>query len=170
MVSESDLLAAYCESIEGQLSSGLEIIEHCIEQLDHDQIWHRPTAEMNSIANLLIHLEGNVRQWLINGISERPDLRDRQSEFDDRSGRAASDLMEDLKKTVAEACRCVREQTAEDLVRRRLVQEWEETGFSAIANSTTHFVGHVQEIVHMTRAMLGKQYRYRFVPKDQTED
>lgn len=169
MASEAELVTAYAHSIEAQLSTGLEIITHCVEQLNHEQIWSRPAPEMNSIANLLIHLEGNVRQWLINGISETPDLRDRQSEFDDRSGRSAKELLLALRETVSEACRCIEAQSADDLVRPRLVQEWEETGFSAIANSTTHFTGHVQEIVHMTRQMLGEKYKFRFVPKDQLD-
>ena len=167
MPTQDELLAAFFESTEAQLKSGVSVIQHCVTQLSLEQVWWRPSEDMNSIANLLIHLEGNVRQWMICGLNAQADLRNRQSEFDDRSNRPVDELLRDLEQTVNEAIQCIRSQTADDLVRRRLVQEWDETGFSAIAGSTTHFVGHVQEIVHMTRVLLGDKYQFRFVPKDQ---
>lgn len=165
----SNLVAAYCTTVEEQIDDGLGRIRHCIDQLDDHQLWWRPAESMNSIANLLIHLGGNIRQWLIVGLSNQPDLRDRQSEFDDRSQRNAQELWHQLLATIDEARDVIRQQSAEDLVRLRRVQEFDLSGFQTIEGSVGHFLGHVQEIIYMTRQQCGERYKFMFVPEDQRE-
>lgn len=164
------LVTAFCQSSSEQLRAGLVKIDHCLEQLNHDQVWWRPGESMNSIANLLLHLSGNVRQWLIAGISDVTDDRARDQEFCDRSFRSPQDLRARLGETVAEACHVLEGQTAADLLRVRRVQEFEVTGFQAILDSVSHFQGHVQEIIHMTRCQLGGRYKFYFVPADDVSE
>lgn len=164
---QENFLEAYQAATKSQLKNGLRKIQHCLQQLDSDQIWSRPDPKMNSIANLLLHLSGNVRQWLIAGLSNSvEDARARQQEFDDRSGRSPELLFKDLESTVEEACGQIDCQTESSLLQQRLVQEFELNGFETIADSTVHFGGHVQEIVHMTRSILKDHYQFDFVPKD----
>src|SRR5580693_5432728 len=56
-------------------------INRCIDKLSDEQMWHRGADHENSIANLLLHLEGNLRQWFLHGIDGQPDVRQRDSEF-----------------------------------------------------------------------------------------
>lgn len=168
MSHETELLVtAFLQSSSGQLRSGMVKIDHCLDQLKHAQLWWRPTESMNSIANLLLHLAGNVRQWLIAGISDVADTRRRQHEFDDRSLRNTDDLRSTLAETVAEACRVIEQQTAEDLLRVRRVQEFDMNGIQVIQDSVSHFQGHVQEIIHITRCQLDGTYEFHFVPQEE---
>ena len=160
---------AFIQAVLAQLEEGVKIIEHCIVQLDDQQVWWRPSERMNSIGNLLLHVTGNIRQWLIAGLSEAPDRRERQAEFDDRSDRPAAELMAGLQSTVADAQAALRAQSPRLLLAERLVQQFELDGFGAILGSLTHFQGHVQEIVHLTRCQLGERYRFRFVPSPNSE-
>lgn len=159
---------AFADSAAAQLEEGLRIIKNCIAQLNDPQVWWRPAEQMNSIGNLLLHLSGNVRQWLIAGLSETPDLRVRQAEFDDRSNRPATELMTMLTSTVAEARAVLLAQSPERLLAMRRVQQFELNGFGTILGSVTHFQGHVQEIVHLTRCQLGDHYQFLFVPSKDT--
>src|SRR5687768_5541981 len=59
-------------------------IERCLEKLTDDQIWWRSNSESNSIGNLLLHLSGNARQWIVCGLGGETDARVRQAEFDER--------------------------------------------------------------------------------------
>ena len=56
-------------------------IERCLEQLSDEQVWWRANAKSNSIGNLLLHLSGNVRQWIVGGLGGAPDQRNRDAEF-----------------------------------------------------------------------------------------
>ena len=56
-------------------------INRCIEKLTEEQLFHRGAEHENSIANLLLHLEGNLRQWVLHGIGNQPDVRTRDAEF-----------------------------------------------------------------------------------------
>jgi hypothetical protein len=56
-------------------------INRCLEKLSDEQMWHRGADHENSIANLLLHLEGNLRQWFLHGIDGQPDVRRRDAEF-----------------------------------------------------------------------------------------
>ena len=68
-------------------------IEKCLNRLTDDQIWWRPNSESNSIGNLVLHLSGNVRQWIIAGVGGQPDTRTRNEEF--KSGKLSTSFIAD---------------------------------------------------------------------------
>ena len=143
-----------------ELREGLHKVEHCLRQLDDAQVWWRPVPEMNSIANLLLHLCGNVRQWIVCTAGGLPDHRDRQAEFDDRSQRPKSELLAMLQRTVAEADGVIASLSAERLVERVNPQRYDTHVAGAVTHSVTHFRGHVQEIIHLTRIQLRERYHF----------
>jgi len=161
---------AFSASMRETLSEGMRKIEHCAGQLSELQFWHRPRAEMNSIANLCLHLAGNLRQWIISGVGGAKDVRDRPLEFSDRSNRAKSEVLGLLKATVREAEEILSRLTAEELVAGRRIQGFDTMVLHAVVNTVSHFRGHVQEIIHMTREQLGEKYRFDFVPKGKEQE
>ena len=77
-------------------------IERCLETLTDDHLWWRANENSNSIGNLLLHLSGNARQWIVSGLGSQSDQRQRQSEFDERSIISKAELLTKLKETLAE--------------------------------------------------------------------
>ena len=73
----TDLTQAFLAESRRNLLAAHARIEHCLAQLSDDQLWHRPRPEMNSLANLLLHLTGNVGQWIISAIDNTPSTRNR---------------------------------------------------------------------------------------------
>src|SRR5213596_3785688 len=67
-------------------------IERCLEDLTDEDVWWRPNEESNSIGNLLLHLEGSTRGWIINTAGGAENPRNRQQEFDEREHISASEL------------------------------------------------------------------------------
>ena len=163
------------------LAEGLTKIQHCASQLTDDQLWWRPTpqnqsvqppatansatSEMNSIANLIFHLSGNLRQWIIAGIGGAKDVRNRPLEFSDRSRRPKAEVLALLEKTVAAADAVLARLTPEQLVENRRIQGFDTNVTEALFNTISHFRGHTQEIIHITRQQLGDAYRFYFVPQ-----
>jgi hypothetical protein len=148
----------------GELSSAFSRIQHCTDQLTDAQIWWRPDDQMNSIGNLILHLTGNVRQWLLSGLGGSPEPRNRPAEFAERGPIPKDDLLRALESTLAEATAILRRLTAQSLLAPRVIQGFDVTGLQAIFNSVPHFRGHTQEIIHMTRLQLGNQYRIAWEP------
>mgnify|MGYP002831036362 CR=1 FL=1 len=148
----------------GELDAALGKIKHCVNQLTDDQVWWRPSESMNSVANLLLHLCGNVRQWIVSGVGGAADVRERQKEFDQRSSTPGTELIAQIESAVAEAKNALSGMSAEELLRIRPVQGNDVTGMQAIFHAASHFRGHTQEIVHMTRCQLGDFYAFDFIP------
>src|SRR5947209_1213686 len=82
------------------LAEGMDKIKHCVKQLDHVALWWRPTPKQNSVANLMLHLAGNIRQWIVSGVGGAPDVRDRPREFAERAGRPKDEVLETLRSAV----------------------------------------------------------------------
>ena len=141
-------------------------IEHCLNQLSDDQLWWRPQPAMNSIANLLLHLEGNVGQWIITAVDKTPTTRNRPSEFAERGPIPKLELRQKLKATVDRAAAAIDQiQTAPALLAPRRIQGNDTCVLTAIYHSVSHFEGHAQEIISMTRQILGENYQFLWTPK-----
>ena len=119
---------------------------------------------MNSIANLLLHMCGNLRQWDISGVGGAPDTRNRPLEFSERGPISKAELLQRLETTIAGVKKVLGETDPPEMVNERRIQGFEVTGIAAVFHSVAHFQGHVQEIVHLTRSQLGDAYEFSFVP------
>ena len=159
-----DVTHEFSRAMVGELDDAMEKIEHCMGQLSEDQLWWRPVEGMNSIANLILHLGGNVRQWVVASVGNSPDTRNRPQEFAQRGGMTSADLREFLGQVRKEFRQALDSLTADELLRQRVVQGNHVTGAEAIVHSVAHFRGHTQEIVHLARIQLGDEYQFDFVP------
>jgi uncharacterized damage-inducible protein DinB len=168
-ISSDLLVAAYTTEACAQLAKATGIIRHCLQQLTAEQLAWRPHSSMNSIGNLVLHLCGNLRQWIIAGVGGAEDIRDRPQEFAEQGPFDRRDLLGKLDETVAEVETVLQSLTASQLLEQRRVQGFQTTGLSAIFDSIAHYKGHSQEIVSMTRTQLGDDYRFEWVPSTPEE-
>jgi hypothetical protein len=159
-----ELAAAVTQEAREELSAALEKIRHCLNQLSDEQVWWRQSESMNSIANLMLHLAGNLQQWIVSGIGGSKDTRHRPGEFAERGPIPKQQLLQRLEAAVAAAQSALAKASADELLRVRRIQGFQVTGLGAIFNSVPHFRGHTQEIIHMTRAQLGDRYRIAWSP------
>src|SRR6201988_4408920 len=101
-MSEAISKAFIARASEFLLEDYLPKIERCLEKLTDDQIWWRANEESNSIGNLILHLCGNARQWIIAGVGSQEDHRNRDSEFERRDPIPRSELLDLLRSTLSE--------------------------------------------------------------------
>ncbi len=129
-------------------------IRRCTSLLGEEQAWLRPNASSNSTANLLLHLAGNVRQWIVGGIGGRPVERDRQAEFDRDGGATRQELIAALGSVVDEACAVLAGMDGADLLRHYRIQAYDVTGIAAVMHVVEHFSFHTGQIVTATKWLL----------------
>lgn len=152
-----------------ELDKALSRLTHCVGQLSDEQLWHRPQPGLNSIGNLILHLSGNLRQWVVAGLGGAADVRDRPAEFAHRGPIPAAELLNQLTAVVVLAQEVLRQMTPAEWLRVRCIQTYDVTGLGALFDSVPHFRGHVQEIVGMTRALLGDAYQFQWQPRSRAE-
>jgi len=126
-------------------------IERCLELLRDEQIWWRANPQSNSIGNLLLHLSGNVRQWIVCGVGGARDERDRDSEFAQRDMLPRDELLARLKQTLSEADAALAKFDAAKLMERHLIQGCDVTALSAIFHVVEHFSMHTGQIIMMAK-------------------
>jgi uncharacterized damage-inducible protein DinB len=126
-------------------------IERCLELLTDEQIWWRANPQSNSIGNLLLHLSGNVRQWIVCSLGGAPDQRDRDSEFAQRSSIPRHDLLARLKQALSEADATLAKFDPDELLERRVIQGMDVTALEAIFHVVEHFSMHTGQIIMMAK-------------------
>lgn len=139
-------------------------VQHCLAQLDGERVWRRAEPRLNSIGNLILHLCGNLRQWIVSGVGGAADVRDRPAEFAEQRPISKSELLSRLERVVEEAQQVLLRVKARQLAEVHRIQGFDVTGVQAIFNSVAHFRGHTQEITHMTRWHLGDEYKVAWTP------
>jgi uncharacterized damage-inducible protein DinB len=147
MSNEAEFLKFSCE----KLTELQGRIETCVGKLTPEQIWTRSAENDNAVGNLMLHLAGNVRQWIICGVGGAEDRRDRDSEFDARSGENA---LERLRSTVEEAVALIAELPHARLSERKTIQKhWDVTTLEAIYHVVEHFSMHTGQIIFATKLL-----------------
>ena len=131
-------------------------IERCLEQLSDEDVWWRAGEESNSVGNLILHLEGNIREWIVGGVGALEFERVRQEEFDERRLISKSELLDRLRKIVAEADSVLSNLDPLILTERRAIQGRDVTVLKAIYHVVEHFSMHTGQIILLTKMRTGK--------------
>jgi hypothetical protein len=129
-------------------------IETCLEMLDEEKIWARGGENENAVGNLVLHLCGNVRQWIVSGVGGRPDVRERDAEFAAHGGDPAL-LAARLRQTVDEAVAVIEQVDPARFTERLLVQRYEVSVLEAIYSVVDHFSMHTGQIIFATKMLTG---------------
>ena len=145
-------------------------IASCLKQLSPEQIWWRPNAASNSVGNLVLHLAGNVRQWIISGLGGAPDVRRRDLEFSERGPLPRQVLISRLRKTVEEACRVLGRLSPEDLARVHTIQKFRVTGVEAAFHVAEHFSHHAGQIILLTKMLTGSDLKFTQLPGEKKKE
>jgi uncharacterized damage-inducible protein DinB len=139
-----------------ELAQDFGKIEKAVARLNADQVWARGHETSNSIGNLLLHLAGNVRQWIIGGIGGEEDRRERDAEFDQRDAIPTAMLLLRLGETVREADSVLDAATAVDLLEKRKIQGYDVSGVMAVFHCVAHFSGHTGQILWAVKQATGE--------------
>ena len=126
-------------------------LRHCVNALPCDAVWARPNESSNSIGNLLVHLTGNVTEWILGGVGGRSIKRYRTGEFEQQDGADAAVLLDNLERVLQEADTVLAGLTEKDLERSVVIQGRDTNVLGAVYHVVEHFAMHTGQIVLMTK-------------------
>ena len=157
------------------LEDFLPKVERGVEKLSDEQIWWRPNEQSNSIGNLVLHLCGNARQWIVCGVGGAADGRDRDAEFAQRDVIPREQLHSLLKRTLADVDLTLAQLEADRLLDRREIQGVDVSVLEAILHVVEHISMHAGQILMITKMLTNADLAlYQFdgskaVPRWKTE-
>jgi hypothetical protein len=131
-------------------------LRQCVESLTEEQIWWRPNPSSNSIGNLVLHLDGNVRQWLVDSFNHNEDKRDRSAEFAATERIHGAALLEKLHCTLVEGAGVLDRLTEADLIAPMEIQGYHVYGLDAVYQVVEHFGLHYGQIAYITKMLKGQ--------------
>lgn len=132
-------------------------IRKCVREIDEADLWWRPNPESNSIGNLILHLAGNIRQWVVSGIGGEPDVRERQQEFDAEGGLDRREVMVLLEDALGAVDRVLTGLSPDRLPEHRTIQGREVTVLDALYHAVEHFGMHTGQIIYITKLRTAAQ-------------
>ncbi|MFN2577040.1 MAG: DinB family protein [Pyrinomonadaceae bacterium] len=141
-----------------------------------EQVWWRLNEHSNSIGNLVLHLSGNARQWIVAGVGGAADGRDRDAEFAQRHAIARDDLQGRLKRTLTDVDATLAQLDANKLLDIRTIQGSDVSVLEAILHVVEHFSMHTGQILMMTKMLTNADLGFyefddsKAVPKWKTEN
>ena len=135
-------------------------LRKAVDTVPAEQLWWRPNGESNSVGNLLLHLTGNVQQWIVAGVGRAPDSRDRAAEFAAIEGAAASTLLANLQSVLESADRVLGTLSPDHLLEARDIQGRHVTVLDAIFHVVEHFSLHLGQIIYIAKAVTPGSIRF----------
>lgn len=151
--------------VDRDLAVYVEKIRHCVGLLSDEQVWWRPNRRSNSIGNLVLHLCGNLSQWLLAGVGGQRDERRRPLEFTADRAASRAELLERLAAVVASSRELLGGLSEADLAAARSIQGYATDGLRAVLHAWEHMSYHTGQIVLITKQQIGDDVPLEFYPQ-----
>ena len=149
--------SAFVKFAASNLTRNAARIQTCLAKLTEDQVWLRTGENSNAAGNIVLHLCGNVRQWIGHGVAGKPDIRVRDAEFATRGGRSIQDLSDFLGQTAHEHAAIIQALTSQDLATLVDIQNYRGISkLEAVFHVSAHFAEHTGQIILLTKAYTGE--------------
>lgn len=148
-----------------RFSRSFDRINHAVRQLDERQVWHRPSAESNSVAVILQHLSGNLRQWVCSALGGDEYVRVRAAEFATELRLPNEQLLSAFNQLGDRIQEIVAALPSASLLDRKRIQGFDETVMSALYDAASHLELHAGQILFIAKLLLGDRYKEYWKPE-----
>ena len=152
-----------------RFSTAFERISHGVNQLNDEQIWHRPSDSSNSIGIILQHLDGNLNQWICSALGGEEFHRNRTGEFKEAEHKSKKDALNQFESLSKKIDKIISQVTGDSLLSYRRIQGFDETIMSALITALIHLELHAGQILYITKLILGEKYVESWKPVNQEQ-
>ena len=134
----------------------LRKLKHCVERMSEEDVWWRPNEQSNSVGNLILHLCGNMKEWIVKSIGGEEFERHRDAEFAERRPRPKAELIANIEAAVGEVDRVLEQLPSTRLFERIPVQVYESSRLQVIYHVVEHFSYHLGQILYIYKLRTGR--------------
>ena len=156
MDKESQLIEELVKNALYRMDESTRMIKKSLGNVTDNEIWQKPNDSLNSIGNLILHLCGNMTQYIFSSLGEVEDKRNRDAEFQTKDGLTKDELIKKLENTVDDAKRVIFDAKPEQLVKIRSVQGFSFSGVGVIMHAVEHFSYHTGQIAFWVKLLRDK--------------
>ena len=142
------------------LEEGFPRLRKCLHELSEEELWQRPNTSSNAAGNLVLHLCGNVRQWVLSALGGAPDIRQRAREFSEQGTQSREELLNCLDELEAEVSALLPTLSPEQLLQTYEVQIFRPTGMGILIHVTEHFSYHLGQITYIVKMLKDRDMGY----------
>ena len=153
MRQENIAIQALVESLIFRLDEKTEMITKCLHQLSEEELWQKPNQVSNSVGNLMLHLCGNIRQYIISGLGNQQDTRERDLEFSISGGFDKAALLKKLDMVLEEAKSVLRTMDDQAWLADYQVQGFQLSGVGIALHVVEHYAYHTGQIALWTKLL-----------------
>ncbi len=143
-----------------RLEENVPRIHTCLHRLTEEQIWHKPNAHSNCIGNLVVHLKGNITQYIHSTLGAMPDTRNRASEFEGYAIKSKTELLQEITACITQAIQIIKDLQEEAFLKTYRVQCFQLSGIGIIIHVVEHLSYHVGQISFFTKQMIDADLGY----------
>ena len=154
---DNEITALFLETSRKSLfDTYLPRLREAVAPLTVEQVWWRPNPASNSIGNLLLHLNGNIGQWIVAAFNKDEDKRNRPAEFATEGGLTAAELLDRLSATLDQVRAVLARLTPAELLARYQIQGYDCSGLYAVYHVVEHFGLHYGQILYIAKSLTAK--------------
>jgi uncharacterized damage-inducible protein DinB len=151
---ENELSALALAALRGRITRIIpEQIRACVEELTDEQLWWRPNEHANSVGNLVLHLSGSMRHYLLRGVGGMAYDRNRPAEFSERGPISKEQLLKTFDETISHATQVLDQFNPARFTDASDEQNYVPTLFDSIFNISIHLATHAGQIVYITKML-----------------
>lgn len=147
------LLSDFTDNACFRIDESLRMIEISLERIDEATLWKKPNSSLSSIGNLLLHVSGNMQQYVLSGIGNQKDTRDRNSEFNTTGTYTKKELITRLRSTLDLAKKEIAKTSENDYLKIRSIQGFKMSGIGAVLHAVEHLSYHTGKIVFWVKLL-----------------
>lgn len=150
-MADSKFIQEFKEQAVFRIKENTPRIKKCLNLISEEEAWKRPNESSNSIANLILHLNGNISQYIISSLAQQKDVRNRDLEFSANHSHSKMELLEIISSTCDRSVAIIQNCREEELIRNRNVQGFDLSGIGIITHVVEHYSYHTGQIALITK-------------------
>ena len=136
-----------------RMAESMRMIRKSLDQLSEEEIWKKPNSSSNSVGNLILHLCGNISQYIISSLGGSPDVRERDMEFSTKGNMKKSELINSLEEVIVQSAGIIASADEEEYLRVREVQGFSLSGLGVVLHVVEHLSYHTGQIAYWTKLL-----------------
>lgn len=156
MSNEGKIVEELVKNAMYRMDESTRMIKKSLAEISEEELWEKPNESLNSIANLILHLCGNIRQYIISSLGETEDMRNRDLEFSTGHSVSRSQMLAELEDTVDSAKRVIFDASLDRLLKIRSVQGFSLSGVGVIIHVVEHYSYHTGQIAFWVKQLKNK--------------